>query len=113
MNELISALDDALASQVGGEDITLRRVVSAGLNIVNVDCDGVRAKVSYLSPQQLIGGLSQTDSIVTVSPTQILQKQWLPAASPQFPQYPWLPQPNNKAIIQGRLRTISAVKPII
>lgn len=115
MNDLISSLDNALASQDGGEDITLRRVVGAGANIVNVDCSGVRAKVSYLSPQQLIGGLSQTDSIVTISPTQILQKQWppVPLASAQFPLYPWLPQPNNKAVIQGRIRNVSAVKPFI
>jgi len=96
-----------------GEYITLRRVIGSGSNTSNVDCQKVPAAVRAFKPEELVGGITQTDSQVIISPTVLRRKQWLPPASPSLPSFPWLPQINNKAIIQGRVRKISFMKPIV
>lgn len=103
-DENIAALDADLAEV--GQTITLRRIVSGQ----NQDVD-VCASVRPFKPEALVGGLTQTDSLVILSPTGIIDG-WTDAANPQYPDQPWLPQGNDKALIDGRLRNITFVKPI-
>lgn len=105
--ECIGALDSALADD--GEDVVLRRFVGAA----NIDVK-VRASVRAFRPEELIGGISQTDSLVTLSPTQIKNAQW-PGGQPVVPgrlnDIPWMPKNNDRAIIQRRNRAVTFVKP--
>lgn len=110
--ECISALDGALAS--AGEGATLRRVVGQGGSAINIDV-AVRALVRAFRPQELVGGILQSDSNVTLSPSDINAAQWPGGQSPlaaPFNPPAWLPRANDKLIIQGRLRNVTFVKPI-
>ena len=105
----IAALDSALATD-NGEDVILRRTVGSA----NIDVK-VRAMVRAFKPEALIGGISQTDSLVVLSPTQIKAAQWpggQPVTSGRLKGIAWLPQNNDRAIIQLRNRAITFVKPI-
>lgn len=113
MNDYVRALDDALRDV--GEDVVIRRMVGTGNAAAYVDV-AVRAVVRAFAPNELVGTISQTDSLVILSPTQITEAQWpggLPvSASPYVPD-PRVPRINDRAIIQGKVRTISFVKPIL
>lgn len=69
MTAEIDALDRALARV--GEDVVLRRVTS-GSN-VDVTC---RARVRSPAVQEIAAGYQQDDSLVILSPTQILAAGW-------------------------------------
>jgi hypothetical protein len=93
-----AALDRALAR--AGEPIVLRRVVGTNPQTwFDVTC---QASVRGYRPEQLIGGITQTDSFVILSPTQILDAQWAGG----------IPKVNDKAIVQGRVRNVEFVAPI-
>jgi hypothetical protein len=112
-NECITALDDALAQN--GQDVVLRRVV--GSANIDVKC---RASVRAFRPEELIGGITQSDSLVIMSPTQILAGQWpggqVVSRSPLLPSTSvspaWLPKNTDRVIVDGRSRAITFVKPI-
>lgn len=100
-----TALDNALAEV--GENVILRRGVSDDVT--------VRAVARAFRPEELVGGISQSDSLVIISPTQISVAGWpnnQVAGTPPFDGPTWLPKNNDKMIIQGRLRNVTFVKPI-
>jgi hypothetical protein len=111
MHPAIAALDQALAS--AGQDVVLRRIVGRAPNTLNVDVT-VRAVVRPFQSHELVGGISQTDSRVIMSPTQIANAQW-PGGQPASSTVaiPSLPQVNDKIIVDGRVRNVEApVNPI-
>jgi hypothetical protein len=109
-SSLIAALDAALAQ--AGEDTILRRIVGTAPNTINIDVV-VRASVRSFQPVELVGGISQTDSHVIISPTQIANAQW-PGGELPSPTVanPTLPRINDRLIINGRVRSIQVVDPI-
>lgn len=112
MNPHIARLDRSLAKN--GEWITLRRVVGT-TNSINIDVK-CRAFVRAFRPEELIGTISQTDSQVILSPTQIDEAQWpggQPVSSSAFVPDPRIPKINDKCLIQGRVRNITFSKPIL
>jgi hypothetical protein len=109
--ELIADLDGSLGRR--GENIILRRRDATDSPAVNIDVT-VRARVMAFAPNELVGTISQTDSRVILSPTQIIAAGWPTGGSASVGYEPdtRLPKTGDKAIIQGRPRTISFVKPI-
>jgi len=101
-----AALDRALARK--GEIIIVRRYTSTLVTWFDVEC---RAFVRGYTPQELIGGISQTDSLVTISPTEIFATQWPGGQSPGSSVDPRIPRKNDRVIIQGRVRNIESVGP--
>lgn len=95
--EAIADLDGELSSF--GEDITLRRISGLGSAATYTDAT-VRACVRAVSQQDLAAGLKMTDSIVIISPTDMDAVSW-----------PSPPQINDKAVIQGRTRNVTFVRP--
>lgn len=108
--EAIAALDEMLAQE---EVVTLRRVIGVDRNAINVD---VRcpAKVAAFRPEQLVGGINQTDSHVIISPTPIRQSGWpgghvTPAGvDAQTP----LADGATKCVVQGRVRNVAFVNSV-
>lgn len=102
----IRELDKSL--QEDGEDIVLRRVVGTTNRVFNdVTC---RAFVRGYAPNELIAGITQQDSKVILSPTQINRAQWPGGQPPNTPGDPRIPSKNrgDKAIIAGKERTIES-----
>ncbi len=58
----------------------------------------VRAVVTGYQPEELAGGIAQTDSRVILSPLEIEAAAW-----------PGPPRKGDKAVIQGRVRNVEAV----
>jgi hypothetical protein len=110
----IARLDAALARR--GENVVLRRVVGLAPNSTNVDVTvraTVRAAVRSNRPGELIGDMADTDSKVTLSPSDIAAAQW-PAGevvSVTAPE-PSLPRRGDKVIIAGRVRNVEAVNAV-
>ena len=113
MSDYVASLDEALA--YAGEDIILRRIVGTGNATVVVDVT-VRASVRAFRPDELVGTIVQSDSQVIISPTQIIAAQWpggQPVSGAIHQADPRVPKIGDKAIIQGRIRNITFVKPIL
>lgn len=111
MNQELAALDRALARK--GEVITLRR--SSGSTPSTFFDVELKAIVRGYTPQELIGGLSQTDSLVIISPNDLARAQWPGGQTPQtgmFVSDPRLPRKNDRVIVQGRTRNVETVGPI-
>lgn len=100
----IRSLDRSL--DMASEPVILRRVTPTG----NVD-GKIRALVRAFRPEELVGGISQTDSRVVLSPTDIRNAGWpnavITTTSPYDPD-PQIPKVNDRIIIQGRIRNIVA-----
>lgn len=95
----IAELDASLADV--GEDITLKRVSGPLLSVV-VSCE-CRAFVRGYQPDELVGGIMQTDKKVIMSPTQIIAKGWPgPGALPLNDEDRRVPKKGDKVVIQGR-----------
>lgn len=109
----IDKLDRFLANR--GEDVVLQRIVGAVNQVVSaVTC---RAFVRGYLPQQLIAGsgITQGDSQVTLSPTQIGAAQWpggVVMSNPAPTIDPRVPRQGDKMIVAGKLRTVQAAAPI-
>lgn len=104
-----AALERALARK--GETIILRRLTLAPLAVqsaIDVTC---RAFVSGYRPEELIGGITQADSLVIISPKEIIASQWPGGQPPTSASTANLPRRNDKAVIQGRERNVEAVGP--
>lgn len=110
----IAELDAALAAD--GEDIVLRRVKGANLATqqnVDVIC---RAFVRGFAPNELVGAITQQDSRVVLSPTQIDAAGW-PADEADSTSLidARVPRKNrgDKCVIQGRPCSVEAAKGIL
>lgn len=105
--EAIADLDRSLAAD--GEDIRLQRLTLAagGVQIpFEVTC---RACVRGYQPKDLVGGITQQDSKVILSPTEIVRAGWPGAASAAgTDQDRRVPRKGDRAIIAGRPRNIEA-----
>lgn len=113
MSDYVAALDGALAD--AGEDIILRRTVGTGAAAANVDVT-VRASVRAFAPDELVGAILQSDSMAIISPTQIIAAQWpggQPTSAAIHRADPRVPKVGDKAIIQGRIRNVTFVEPIL
>jgi hypothetical protein len=109
----IADLDHALL--LDGEDIVLRRVKGTSqATTVNVDVT-CRAFVRGFSASELVGAITQQDSRVIVSPTQIDAADW-PADEADSTSLidPRIPRQNrgDKCIVQGRICAVQAAKGI-
>jgi hypothetical protein len=108
MNPDILALDRALART--GEPVMLRRITGT-TNQSWVDVE-VMALVRGYRPEQLVGGIVQTDSLVILSPTSIFGAQWPGGVVPGSTVDARLPKKGDKAIIRGAARNVETVGPI-
>lgn len=110
MNAEIDALDAALRR--AGEDIVLRRTVGTTTQSnIDVTC---RAGVRGAGPDELFTGqgVTQTQLIVIISPTQIKEAQW-PGGVPLGDTEPvGLPRAGDFVIVKGRKRAVLYVNPI-
>lgn len=101
----IAALDRQLAAH--GQDVELQRLTGSQLIPFKVTC---RAFVRGYSAEELIGGITQSDSKVIMGPTEIEAGGW---PGPEFPAGSTtgdirIPRKNDKAVIAGRMRNIEA-----
>lgn len=97
----IASLDARLASV--GQTVTLQRRVPNG-SPVEVAC---KAFVRGYRPEELVGGISQQDSFVILSQTEITAAGW-PGAGPTTTLDPRVPLKNDRVVINGRSRNIEA-----
>lgn len=121
MNHLLAQLDRRLNRR--GENIILRKRTLSGSTGSNVDCT-VPAIIRALTREQLIGGISQQNFFLIISPTHILRAQWPggrpPAAPGSFtapgslidPADPSIPLVNDQVIFRGRTQSIQRVAPV-
>lgn len=109
----IRDLDSALAE--AGENIRLQRL-TLGPNGAQIPFEVTcRASVRQYQPSELAGGIIQGDSLVILSPTEIIKAQW-PGGTPQSSDADKrVPRggagQGDKVIIQGRARNIEAAAP--
>jgi hypothetical protein len=112
--EFISALDGALA--IAGEDVRLQRLTGTQLIPFEVEC---RAAVRNYDAKELIGPITQDQSEVILSPTEIIRKSWpgpqilKAGSSPQAPttQDRRVPIKGDKVVIAGKPRAIEVSTP--
>jgi hypothetical protein len=102
---VIAMLDRQLAAH--GEDVELQRLTGTQLIPFKATC---RAFVRGYSATELIGGITQSDSRVILSPTDIDAAGWpgpeVPAGSTTTDIR--VPRKNDKAVIAGKTRNIEA-----
>lgn len=114
MIEHVRALDEALRD--AGEWIILRRGVGTGSTAVYID---VRCRASVrrdAAAIEIVGTLAQGEDAVIISPTEITAAQWPggQSVSPAVHQAdPRVPLVNDTLIIQGRVRKVKQVKPVL
>ncbi len=104
MKEIV-ALDRALAKV--GQDIRLQRLTGTQSIPFEVTC---RAVVRGYAPNELINGITQQDSFVILSPTEIDAKGW---PGPQSSADPSnidrrVPRKGDRAFINGKARNVEA-----
>lgn len=99
------ALDRALARK--GETITLRRQTGGSLqNFAETTC---KAFVRGYTSSDLVGGISQNESLVIMSPTAIFDLQWPASPAAGATADARIPVKGDRVVIQGRVRVIEAV----
>jgi hypothetical protein len=102
--DALAMLDSQLAEH--GETIVLRRLTlgPGGTQIpFSVNC---LAFVRGYEPEQLVGGITQQDSRVILSPTQIVAAGWTSGRGPTEDRR--IPMKNNQAVVQGRAKNVEA-----
>jgi hypothetical protein len=101
--QAIADLNAALASD--GEWIELWRETGSQKIPFKVKC---RAFVRGFTAQELVGGISQTDSKIVMSPTEITRSGWPGPNSSAMPtnQDRRVPRKGDAVIISGRKRTV-------
>lgn len=100
----IARLNTSLASH--GEDITIQRLTlgPSGVQIpFGVEC---RAFVRGYMPEELVGGITQQDSRVIISPTQIIERQWTSGRPANEDRR--IPMKGNRVFIKGRSRVVES-----
>jgi hypothetical protein len=111
----IADLDAVLLAD--GEDIELRRLITAGTSQMNVRVD-CRAFVRNYGAEELVGGITQEQVRVTISPSEIIAANWpgpwTPSANePTKPDTDRrVPRKNDKCVIKGKVRNIEVAMPI-
>lgn len=97
------ALDRSLAR--AGQDIVLQRMNGAAV-AAQVTC---RAVVRGYTPQELVGGITQQDSMVILSPSQIIAAGWKAfTVTGEDPRDQRIPIKGNKAVISGKTRNVES-----
>lgn len=91
----ITALDRQLAAH--GQDVILRRYTGVGQARTSTDAT-VRAFVRDYRPDEIVGGIAQGDTEVTLSPTGVLAGG--------------LPKRGDQVVIDGTPRTIQGAPPV-
>lgn len=104
---LIADLDAALAD--AGENIILRRLT--GTQQIPFDVT-VRAHVTPVKAEALVGAVTQTASKVIISPTEITRAQWPGFQTGVTGPDAVLPRKGDKAVIGGRARNIEFAAPL-
>lgn len=108
MNREIAALDRMLA--VAGESIVLMRQFGTTPNsFASVEC---LAFVRGYRPEELIGNISQTDSFVVISPTEINRAKWPGGSGLLSPTDARIPRKGDKVMIRGLQRNVETAGPI-
>lgn len=107
----VRELDKSLA--VDGEWIEIWRLTGTQLIPIKVRC---RASVRNYDAKELIGGLTQDQSEVIISPTQIIRSGWPGPETRPIAQAPTqldrrVPKLGDKAVIQGKQRNVQISKP--
>lgn len=91
-----------------GSDMVLRRTVGA-TNQIHIDV-AVRGVARSPHSEELVGAMTQSDSFVIISPTQIIAAQW-PGGQPANVVHPDIPRKGDKIIIAGLPRNVEIVNP--
>lgn len=105
--QAIAHLDAALARR--GEDVELRRMTGTSQQVAfSATC---RAHVRGYKPEELVGAITQGDSMVILSPTDIERAQWPGGQEPDGPGDRRVPRKGDKVMVQGRLRNVEAAAP--
>jgi hypothetical protein len=103
----IADLDQALLEV--GEDATLRRMqLVAGVQSVLSSVD-VRIVMRQYGPQELVGGITQGDSFVILSPSEIIAANW--PGTVTSPGDKRVPKHGDQLIVQGIARTVQTGTP--
>lgn len=104
-SDAVAALDDALAA--AGQDIRLIRLTGTQMIPYEVTC---RAMVRGYQPSELVGSISQQDSMVILSPTEIDRKGWPGPASSAATDTSdrRVPRKGDRVVISGKARTVEA-----
>ena len=98
----IAALDRQLRRH--GHDAVLRRSTWSGTTRTTADV-AVRIKLRGYAPDELVSGITQGDSEVVMSPTQINAAGW-PSGAPEPPKA------GDTLVSAGRARAVIAAEPI-
>ena len=93
----IASLDRQLAQN--SQTVILRRYTGVGAARVSADT-AVRAFVRDYQPDELVGGITQGDTQIVLSPTDVLAGGGA------------MPQKGDQIIIDGKLRMIVAAPPV-
>lgn len=111
----IADLNSHLA--LDGEDIEIWRVTTAGATQINTKVNA-RAFVRNFGADELVGGITQEQVRVTISPSEIIAANWPGPWTPSAnePVQPdtdrRIPRKNDKCVIKGRVRNIEVAMPI-
>jgi hypothetical protein len=107
----IAMLDRQLAKH--GQAIMLQRITSAAGGVQVKANLQLQAFVRSFNPDELVGGIVQTDSKVILSPTEILREGWPGPNSSATPtsQDRRVPRKGDNCRIAGRIRNIENAKP--
>lgn len=105
----VAALDRAIARV--GQPITVTRTTGTIPNQVTLSLD-CKAIVRTYRTEQLIGTVTQGDSNVILSPTDIMRAQWPGGQSPTVTTDTRIPKTTDKIAFLGRTCAIIAVKPL-
>ena len=104
--QAISTLDRQLATN--GSDMVLRRLtLAAGGTQIPFDVT-VKGKQRGLRPEELVDGVTQQDTKVVISPTQIDAANWPGAATATTTVDRRIPVKNDRMIIAGKIRNVEA-----
>lgn len=115
MSRLLAQLDRRLAHN--GEDIFIRRIVGTSVQSF-VECR-IPAIVRALTVEQMLGGISQQNFIVLISPTHLRAAQWpggrtvMPGVGTLIaPADPMIPTTSDKVVLRGTQRSVQRVAPV-
>lgn len=99
----LTSLDHSLARV--GQNIVLQRMSGAVVG-AQVTC---RAIVRGYAPEQLVGGITQQDSHVILSPSEIVAADWKAfTVTGETSLDQRIPIKGNKAVINGKTRNVEA-----
>jgi hypothetical protein len=102
--ECIADLDAALATD--GEQIVLQRMTLGPGNAPIAFSVHCLAFVRGYEPNEMVGGITQQDSRVIISPTEIVAAGWTSGKPANEDRR--VPMKGNKAVIAGKVRNVEA-----